>query len=189
MPRQDGRPLMFITNEVFEVPALAALGRLGDRYFRTIELSLRSAWFTVTFQLADDPMKLLHTYCCSWDRQILDWLRGDVGVVITSIQQLRPTGGRQAGWEMRDVRRIWTAWDSSQEMELLIFEDAQGAEYEGWLGEAPRGPLSQRTLVADLDRPAPRARSSDRAPGRGRTRPGKGGAGESSSIAESPDEG
>lgn len=134
--------LMFITNDVFEVPVPAALGRPGDHYFRTIELGVRCAWFTVTFQLADDPMRPLHTYCCSWDRQVLDLLRGDAGLVIASIQQLRPTGGRQAGWEMHNVRRIWTAWDSQQEMELLIFEDEQGCEFEGWLGEAPRGTLA-----------------------------------------------
>lgn len=140
---------MFISNDAFEVPFPQELSPRGGRFFRAVELSDRSAWYLVTFYATDDPCGLLHTFCCSWDLQILNWLNSGPRFVITAVQQMQPTHGANAGWEMSLIRRIWTAEDE-EGRELLIFEDDLGNEYEGLLAERPTGPLSRRTLVAEL---------------------------------------
>lgn len=140
---------MFISNDAYEQPFPPELSPPGARFFRAVELSDRSAWYLVTFYATDDPYGLLHTFCCSWDMQVLNWLNSGPRFVITAVQQMRPTHGANAGWEMSLIRRVWSAEDAEGQ-ELLIFEDELGNEYEGLLAERPMGPLARRTLVADL---------------------------------------
>lgn len=117
-----------------------------------MELSLNAAWYLVTFYETDDPMRLLHSFCCGRERQILDWLRTGPRFAITSVQQIRPAQGPQAGWEMDLVRRLWTATDADGQS-VLIVEDVHGREYEGLHAEAPNGPLLDRTVLAEFSAP------------------------------------
>ncbi|TAK78019.1 MAG: hypothetical protein EPO12_13630 [Aquabacterium sp.] len=117
-----------------------------------MELSLHAAWYLVTFYDTADPMRLLHSFCCSRDRQILDWLRTGPRFVVTSVQQIRPAQGPQAGWEVDLVRRLWTARGIDGQS-VLIVEDVDGREYEGLHAEAPNAPLLDRALLAEFDVP------------------------------------
>jgi hypothetical protein len=159
---------MFISHDSFEVCVPPPLSRPGCRYFEAMELSLHTAWYVVTFYKTDDPMRLLHTFCCGWDRKILDWLQTGPRFVVTSVQQIRPTCGPQAGWAMDCIRRMWTATDADGQ-EVLILEDVLGQEYEGLRGAAPKAPLLNRTLLAEFGG----TKTPPRKPPvrRGRTRP------------------
>ncbi|TAL13484.1 MAG: hypothetical protein EPO01_21380 [Aquabacterium sp.] len=143
---------MFLSHESFEVSVPPQLARPTCRYFRAMELSLHAAWYLVTFYDTADPMRLLHSFCCSRDRQILDWLRTGPRFVVTSVQQIRPAQGPQAGWEVDLVRRLWTARGIDGQS-VLIVEDVDGREYEGLHAEAPNAPLLDRALLAEFDVP------------------------------------
>lgn len=140
---------MFITHDAFTIPFLKALSPAGTQYHRTVELSMRAPWFLVTFLTEDEGIQIVHTFLCSWDRDLLDVLVAHEVHMVMSLQQLFPQRADNH-WGVRQIARVWSARDMDSGQRIVVLQDADGQEFGGPMGDAITQVCTDRTLVAEI---------------------------------------
>ncbi|MBL0729578.1 hypothetical protein [Piscinibacter sp. HJYY11] len=108
---------------------------LGSLHYRGMELSVRLPWYIVTCKVDDDGLKLLRSFCCSRDFDLIELLKTQQGRVVASIQRLTPAPS-DYGWVASTVMRVWQARDVSGDV-ALVTEDEHGVDsWDGALNKS-----------------------------------------------------
>lgn len=136
---------MFVANKSHEIPLLTAMSNGRERHFSVIELSTRFPWFFVNTVTRDGPDSFLCSYCCAWEKELLQLCRPSADRVVLSVQQLSPSGGN-GRWGFREISRVWQA-EHAAGIEIAVLEDEAGQIFSGGFGAAPPVDLRNQTLI------------------------------------------
>lgn len=130
---------MFVCHKSFEFPIPPFLRSPGAGYYRAVELSLQMPWFIVTYLVQEDETSFVRSVCCSWENDLINLIDAQALAqagqtspptrhTVASLQQVVPhTHGN--GWTARDIRSVWTANEVPSNEQVVIVEDADGAEF------------------------------------------------------------
>lgn len=130
---------MFVTQSDFEFPMPVELVEPGSRYWRTVELSLNTAWFVATLCSTDEDLGYRRTVLVSWDTDLVRIVETMVGGYLEALLLMLPPWGAGKGrWRPHQVKEIWRAYDAERGDEaLLIFHTSKGRHLHGQLAEPP----------------------------------------------------
>lgn len=151
---------MFVCHKSFEFPVPPLLRSPGSSYYRTVELSLQLPWFIVTYLIREGENSCLRSVCCSWDNDLIELITPQALTqatqtspptqqAVASLQQVVPQPDGN-GWAVRDIRSVWTALNASSDEQVVILEDAYGAQFYGTFPSDEAPIVGERRLVARI---------------------------------------
>jgi hypothetical protein len=151
---------MFVCHKSFELHVPPLLRSPGSGYYRAVELSLQLPWFIVTYLIQEGENSCLRSVCCSWDNDLIELIdpkamsqalhpSAPTRQTVASLQQLvpHPEGN---GWTVRDIRSVWTASEVLSDAQVVILEDANGAQFHCTFPCDEPPIVGERRLVARI---------------------------------------
>lgn len=151
---------MFVCHKSFEISVPPFLRSPGSGYYRAVELSLQLPWFIVTYLIHEGENSCLRSVCCSWDSDLIELIAPQALTQSTqtspptqqpvaSLQQVVPQPDCN-GWAVRNIQSIWTASDVSSDEQVVILEDADGAQFHCTFPCDEPPIIGERRLVARI---------------------------------------
>ncbi|MGY4829156.1 hypothetical protein ACVNIS_11305 [Sphaerotilaceae bacterium SBD11-9] len=137
---------------------MTALAGAGERYFRSMELSVRLPWFLVTLQIRYEEDEVLHSVCCSWESDLVELLSATSNQRVVTVQQLMPSAQREGAWDLRDIVRVSQAKHPSGRT-VVVYQAADGQEFFGEFVSILGAALTEHSLLFEA---AERATSAAR---------------------------
>jgi len=142
---------MFVSQPSYEFAVPRSLSTPGARYWRAVELSMRSPWFIATFELRDGDIAYEHSMCVFWDTDLVHVIESSSSGALLSLQCVSPPVAGHVDWGVRRIEHVWRArMLSDPDIEVLLFRDGDGTEFRVPLGEQVSDVILDRKLVASV---------------------------------------
>ena len=137
---------MFVTLPEYRFPVPSGLFPPGARHWRTVELSMNTAWFALTIR-RNVPDTGTETFLLVWDTDLVDAIAALDAEVLSLLCLAPAMSGRERGWRSIRVREIWDAAQTDDGSPCILFIDEDGGEYAGLFFDKIQGAVRDRLLV------------------------------------------
>lgn len=145
---------MFVSLPEYEFHVPAEIAPPRAKYWRTLGLSVNSAWFLLTVRLRT-PERLRESFLVVWDSDLVDALATLDADPLALLCIAPNTRSRGLPWRAVPIQEIWRATSSSEdENECILFVGIDGKEYTGLLLDEARRIVRQE-LIARFEAAAP----------------------------------
>lgn len=129
-PQPIGFIFMFMTMDSHEVRISSMLAGPGARCWRAIQLNLSIPFFFPTWVVHEDDLEVPERALLIYESDFLDLFESVGPQALRHVQYLAPMESDPGRWEIRDIRKIWSATSTdSAQVEHLVLEDQSGAQF------------------------------------------------------------
>lgn len=121
---------MFMTMDSNEIRVSSMLAGPGAKCWRAVQLDLPIPVFFPTWVVQEDGIEISERALLAFEADFLE-LFANVGLEsLRHLQYLAPTEGDPDRWQIRDIRKIWSAVSTSADQtDRLVLEDESGARF------------------------------------------------------------
>lgn len=121
---------MFMTMDSHEVRISSVLAGPGARCWRAIQLNLSIPFFFPTWVVQEDDLEVPERALLIYESDFLNLFESVGPQSLRHLQYLAPKESDPDRWEIRDIRKIWSATSAdADQVELLVLEDESGAQF------------------------------------------------------------
>lgn len=121
---------MFMTMDSHEVRISSMLAGPGARCWRAIQLNLSIPFFFPTWVVHEDDLEVPERALLIYESDFLDLFESVGPQALRHVQYLAPMASDPERWEIRDLRKIWSATSADNgPVEHLVLEDQSGAQF------------------------------------------------------------
>jgi hypothetical protein len=121
---------MFLTMDSNEVRISSMLAGPGARCWRAVQLNLSIPFFFPTWVVQEDDLEVPERALLIYESDFLD-LFDNVGPrSLRHLQYLAPMKSDPDRWQIRDIRKIWSATSADADrVRHLVLEDESGEQF------------------------------------------------------------
>ncbi|WP_431120905.1 hypothetical protein [Variovorax paradoxus] len=113
-----------------EVRISSMLAGPGARCWRAVQLNLSIPFFFPTWVVQEDGLEVSERALLTYESDFLDLFQSVGPQSVRHVQYLAPKESDRDRWEIRDIRKIWSASSADiDQVELLVLEDESGAQF------------------------------------------------------------
>jgi hypothetical protein len=128
-----------------EVRISSMLAGPGARCWRAIQLNLSIPFFFPTWVVHEDDLEVPERALLIYESDFLDLFESVGPKSLRHLQYLAPMENDRDRWQIRDIRKIWSASSAdTDQVELLVLEDESGAQFTHY---GTRTPFSIRRQI------------------------------------------
>jgi hypothetical protein len=121
---------MFMTMDSNEVRISSMLAGPGARCWRAVQLNLSIPVFFPTWVVQEDDLEVPERALLIFESDFLDLFESVGPQSLRHLQYLAPIESDRDRWQIRDVRKIWSATSAdTHRVEHLVLEDESGAQF------------------------------------------------------------
>lgn len=121
---------MFMTMDSHEVRISSMLAGPGARCWRAIQLNLSIPFFFPTWVVQEDDLEVPERALLIYESDFLDLFESVGPQSLRYLQYLAPMESDRDRWQIRDIRKIWSATSAdADQVDLLVLEDESGAQF------------------------------------------------------------
>lgn len=125
---------MFLTMDSNEVRISSMLAGPGARCWRAVQLNLSIPFFFPTWVVQEDDLEISERALLIYESDFLDLFESVGPQSLRHLQYLAPMESDPDRWQLRDIRKIWSAASVSagagaDQVEHLVLEDDNGAQF------------------------------------------------------------
>lgn len=129
---------MFMTMDSHEVRISSMLAGPGARCWRAIQLNLSIPFFFPTWVVHEDDLEVPERALLIYESDFLNLFESVGPQALRHVQYLAPMESDPVRWEIRDIRKIWSATNVDDgQVEYLVLEDQSGAQFTHYDIRAP----------------------------------------------------
>ncbi|GEM_PF-4201499 len=102
----------------------------GARCWRAVQLNLTIPAFFPTWVVQEDALEISERALLIYESDFLDLFESVGPQSLRHVQYLAPTESNPDRWQIRDIRKIWSATSAdADQVDLLVLEDENGAQF------------------------------------------------------------
>jgi hypothetical protein len=121
---------MFMTMDSHEVRISSMLAGPGVKCWRAVQLNLTIPAFFPTWVVREDDLEISERALLIYESDFLDLFESVGPQSLRHVQYLEPTESDPDRWQIRDVRKIWSAISAdADQTNHLVLEDESGAQF------------------------------------------------------------
>ncbi|UVH60506.1 hypothetical protein NWF24_14160 [Variovorax paradoxus] len=102
----------------------------GAKCWRAVQLNLTIPAFFPTWVVREDDLEISERALLIYESDFLDLFESVGPQSLRHVQYLAPTESDPDRWQIRDIRKIWSATSAdADQVDLLVLEDENGAQF------------------------------------------------------------
>ena len=102
----------------------------GVRCWRAVKLNLSIPFFFPTWVVQEDDLEVPERALLIYESDFLDLFESVGPQSLRHLQYLAPMESDRDRWQIRDIRKIWSATSAdADQVDLLVLEDESGAQF------------------------------------------------------------